>query len=332
MWRLKRWLYRGLTVLRWLLFPVLMISLLLCMCVPAAADGYFSYSSTLYDSGFNTLVGDSPLSFSLSSDGVYVWSIPSNQLSRAVALEVPFSFTVTSGDYLRLQTTFNGWSHSGFYYVDIYAVTDTKEYVSLGTVHNSYSPSKNSAYLFGVDINKKMSAGGSVVQLRFAFYMVDYSLSTGTDYFSAGNFILQNQPFAVSCGDPNSPNAPAYNKPDGGSVSDLGSAEDSLVSGAQDGIDKAGEAFSSVDTNLAAYINGLLMCSKIMGAAMTKMPWLGTVIEISLALGLFASLLGLAAALIGASDRRAASSARSDQSWKQTQARYGPRFIRRRHK
>lgn len=321
MWRLKRWLYRGLTVLRWLLFPVLMISLLLGMCVSAAADGYFSYSSTLYDTGTTTLTGDGNLSFS-QSDGTYAWSIPSNQVFRVLDLEVPVSFFVTSGDYLRLQTTLHGWSHSGFSSVDVLAVADGI-FISLGTVNNQYSVAVNSGYLFPVDINKQMSAGGSIVSIVFRYHIA---------YFSAGNITLVNQPFSVSCGDPNSPNAPAYNKPDGGSVSDLGSAEDSLVSGSQAGIDKAGEAFSSVDTNLAGYINGLLMCSKIMGAAMTKMPWLGTVIEISLALGLFASLLGLAAALIGASDRRAAASARSDQSWKKTQARYGPRFIRRRHK
>lgn len=293
MWRLKRWLSRSLTVLRWLLFPVLMISLLLGMCVPAAADGYFSYSSTLYDTGTTTLSGDGNLSFT-QSDGTYAWSIPSNQVSRVLDLEVPVSFFVTSGDYLRLQTTLHGWSHSGFSAVDILAVANG-EFISLGTVNNQYSVAVNSGYLFPVDINKQMSAGGSVVSIVFRYHIA---------YFSAGNITLVNQPFAVSCGDPNSPNAPAYNKPDGGSVSDLGSAEDSLVSGAQDGIDKAGEAFSSVDTNLAGYINGLLMCSKIMGAAMTKMPWLGTVIEISLALGLFASLLGLGAAIIGASNRR----------------------------
>lgn len=321
MWRLKRWLSRSLTVLRWLLFPVLMVALLLGMCVPAAADGYFSYSSTLYDTGTTTLSGDGNLPFT-QSDGTYAWSIPSNQISRVLDLEVPVSFFVTSGDYLRLQTTLHGWSHSGFSSVDVLAVADGT-FIFLGTVNNQYSVAVNSGYLFPVDINKQMSAGGSIVSIVFRYHIA---------YFSAGNITLVNQPFAVSCGDPNSPNAPAYIKPDGGSVSDLGSAEDSLVSGSQAGIDKAGEAFSSVDTNLAAYINGLLMCSKIMGVAMSKMPWLGTVIEISLALGLFASLLGLAAALIGASDRRAAASARSDQSWKQTQARYGPRFIRRRHK
>lgn len=321
MWSLKRWLFRCLTVLRWLLFPVLMISLLLGMCVSAAADGYLSYSSSLYDTGTITLIGDGNLSFS-NSDGTYAWSIPSNQVSRVLDLEVPVSFSVTSGDYLRLQTTLHGWSHSGFSSVDVLVVADGL-FISLGTVNNQYSVAVNSGYLFPVDINKQMSAGGSIVSIVFRFHIA---------YFSAGNITLVNQPFAVSCGDPNSPNAPAYNKPDGGSVSDLGSAEDALVGGTQDGIDTAGDAFSSVDTNLAAYINGLLMCSKIMGAAMTKMPWLGTVIEISLALGLFASLLGLAAALIGASDRRAAASARSEHSWKQSQARYGPRFIRRRHK
>lgn len=325
MWRLKRWLYRGLTVLRWLLFPVLMIALLLGMCVPAAADGYFSYSGNLYDlPDFSYITGDDVLSGTLT-DGTYTWGIPSNQLSQAVGWNIPFSFSCSPGDQFSMSTQFYGWSWIGFNIMDVYLVTADGKYHLIDTFSNTVdgATSGGNFFNFFVDINKALSFGGSVTEIRFDLFI---------SHFTSAIFNVLNNPFTLRCGDPNSPNAPAYSSPEGGSVSDLGSAESSLMNGAQDGIDKAGESFSGLDNNLAGYMNGLLMCSKIMGAAIVKLPWLGTVIEISLALGLFAALLGLGAALIGASDRRAAASARSDRAWERTQSRYGPRFIRRRHK
>lgn len=323
MWRFKRWLYRGLTVLRWLLFPVLILALLLGMCMPAAADGYYSYSGKLYDlQRFNIVTGDVELTATL--DGSYVWTLPSNQLSTAVGWDIPFNFTASAGDRLRITTNFYGWSWIGFSYMDVYAVTSEKKYILLGTFDNAKgSTSGGDFFQFFVDVDKTLTAAGSFVELEFTMFI---------SRFDATTFNVVNADFSLSCGNPSSPESPAYPPPDGGSVSDLGAAESSLTDSAQDGIDKAGAAFAGVDNNLSGYLNGLLMCSRIMGAAMTKLPWLGSVIEISLALGLFASLLGLAAALIGASDRRAAAQARSDKSWKQTQSRYGPRFFRRRHK
>ena len=323
MWRFKRWLYRGLTVLRWLLFPVLILALLLGMCMPAAADGYFSYSGKLYDlQDFNVVSGDVDLTATL--DGSYVWTLPSNQLSQAVMWNIPFSFSCAAGDRLRINTNFYGWSWIGFSTLDVYLVTTDGQYISVGSFSNAKGTTSGGDFFqFFVDVDHTLASGGSIAKLRFNLYISRFDSTT---------FNIVNADFSLSCGSSGSPEAPAYSAPDGGSVSDLGSAEDSLTNSAQDGIDKAGEAFAGVDNNLSGYLNGLLMCSRIMGAAMIKLPWLGSVIEISLALGLFASLLGLAAALIGASDRRAAAQARSDRSWKQTQDRYGPRFLRRRHK
>lgn len=322
MWRFKRWLYRGLTVLRWLLFPVLIISFLLGMCIPAAAEGS-SYAGKLYDlQSFDTITGDVPLHATL--DGSYVWTLPSNQLSTAVAWDIPFSFTASAGDRLRINTNFYGWSWIGFSHMDVYIVTSDKQYIMVGTFDNSKGTTSGGDFFqFFIGVDKTLTAAGSIVALRFTMFI---------SRFDATTFNVVNADFSLSCGNPSSPESPAYSAPDGGTVSDLGVAESSLTDSAQDGIDKAGEAFAGVDNNLSGYLNGLLMCSRIMGAAMTKLPWLGSVIEISLALGLFASLLGLAAALIGASDRRAAAQARSERSWKQTQDRYGPRFFRRRHK
>lgn len=328
MWRFKRWLYRGLTVLRWLLFPVLILALLIGMCIPAAADGYYSYSGKLYGlQDINVLQSDAALTGTLTnpySEGAWLWNLSSSAVSRYLEWVIPFSFSAKSGDVLKINTSFEGWSHTGFDTMTVKISTSDGVLTQVGSFSNASGSAADSYYRFPIDLNYTFSSDCTINTIVFSAHI---------SVVNGGTINLMNTDFSLISGSSSSPEYPSYTPPsDGGSVSDLGAAESSLTDSAQDGIDKAGAAFAGVDNNLSGYLNGLLMCSRIMGAAMTKLPWLGSVIEISLALGLFASLLGLAAALIGASDRRAAAQARSERSWKQTQARYGPRFFRRRHK
>lgn len=327
MWRLKRWLHRGLTVLRWLLFPVLAISLLLGMCVPAAAAGTWgSYERDIYDiPGFSDLNKVSARLDYPGSEGHYLWPQDSS-MPEMVSWVLDLSFTLNPDDHFRLSTILEIWSNRKVSALSI-ALCNDMSYYLIETMFPSDSTG-NSWVTFNIDIDYLVAN----YTWQISYIQIDLLFA---DTIS-GSLVLWDHPFKMGYGDPNSPEYPSFAPPSGGAVSDLDAAESSLTAGAQDGIDKAGEAFAGVDNNLAGYMNGLLLCSKIMGSAIVRMPWLGTVIEISLALGLFASLLGLAAALIGASERRAAAVDRKKASaakeWERTQSRYGPRFFRRRHK
>ena len=277
---------------------MLAVSLLLGMCVPAAAAGTWgSYERDIYDIPGFSVFNNVPARLDYPGmEGVYFWVVSSSTPSMVSwVLNIPF--VLNPGDVFRLSTVLEGWSNRSVSALSIALCNDTSYYLV-----DTLTPSGGGGdawYTFNINIDYSVAHNWQISYIQFDF-LFDSTVS--------GSFTLSDKSFAMGYGDTNSPDYPSFAPPSGGAVSDLGAAESSLTDSAQDGIDKAGEAFAGVDNNLAGYINGLLLCSKIMGSAIVRMPWLGTVIEISLALGLFASLLGLGAAIIGASNRRAAGS------------------------
>jgi len=119
--------------------------------------------------------------------------------------------------------------------------------------------------------------------------------------------------FTFSYGNPNSPEAPKYNKPDdGGAVGDLDDLEGELGSQTQDGMNSANDTFGSFAKDLTEFTLGLQFVSVLMRTFIFKMPWLNALLTVSLGLGLFGFIVALAGSAIGGSDKNAKSHVRQD--------------------
>lgn len=106
-----------------------------------------------------------------------------------------------------------------------------------------------------------------------------------------------------------SPNNPIYPPADGGNVGNLDSAEQELIGSQQQGLDNTGAVIGNAenvildlntDLHLGAFVQAL---NPILDKIVT-ISGFDALVNMSLALGIFASLLSLSASIIGASDRK----------------------------
>lgn len=124
---------------------------------------------------------------------------------------------------------------------------------------------------------------------------------------------LFNNGLYVEYGNPNSPNAPSYSRPDEGDLGALEDKEQELESNTAEGRQEVQEIISpeSLTSTLLSYAKGLQFTSRIMLSAITKIPFLNALVWVSMSLGFVATLFALSASIIAASDRRAGATARA---------------------
>ena len=118
-----------------------------------------------------------------------------------------------------------------------------------------------------------------------------------------GSFSLYNFSTRVGYGNPSSPEAPGYTKPDGGAIDDYHDLEQGVLNDTESGMNAANSIFGGFVDNIFGFVSGLLFVSELMGLFIVKVPVVGLLIQISLALGLFAVLVGLSGSIIGAKER-----------------------------
>ena len=115
------------------------------------------------------------------------------------------------------------------------------------------------------------------------------------------------------------PNTPIYPAPDQGNIGQMESAEDQLMQGGQAGIDAGADTFTQFtqEFNQPSLARCFVKISDIF-VRLSGLPQMNTLVHISLSLGLFASLLGLAGSIVSAADRKAgreaAAAARASKS------------------
>lgn len=134
-----------------------------------------------------------------------------------------------------------------------------------------------------------------------------FNHTSGTTY-SAG--ISATSSFTVVYSNGPDPNLPTYTPPDQGGVGDLDNTEGELLDGSQEGMDVATDFFSDLSGNLSSYATAFVRISEILNRLVGSVPLFGVLVSISLTLGLFTSLLGLAGSIVSAADRRAGREAR----------------------
>lgn len=110
-------------------------------------------------------------------------------------------------------------------------------------------------------------------------------------------FSMNNKSCHFSFGDPNSPNSPTYTPPDDTGVDNYTDLEGDVLNSAQGGIDGASGIFNNFA--LDDFTTSMLGVVTIFNRMLPKMPWLQSLINTSLALGLFAFLVGMAQVAVG---------------------------------
>lgn len=136
---------------------------------------------------------------------------------------------------------------------------------------------------------------------------LDFSVSFEAGYFS------------VQYGSGVSPNYPIYPAaPGGNDVGNYGSAEQELIQSQEQGLSQGANSMQSAGSNLQSLSSDLKLMSfvPVLSGALDKIatiPGIMPLVNISLSLGLFASLMGLAASIVSAADRRAGQAKREAQ-------------------
>lgn len=103
-----------------------------------------------------------------------------------------------------------------------------------------------------------------------------------------------------------SPDYPIYpSAPGGDDVGNLDSAEQELIQGSQQGLNNAADNFASFGDRIRSFSTCFIRIANYLNRIVGNTPYLDLVLWISLSLGIYASLLGLAGAIVSASDRKA---------------------------
>ncbi|MBQ2024860.1 MAG: hypothetical protein II215_00115 [Paludibacteraceae bacterium] len=129
----------------------------------------------------------------------------------------------------------------------------------------------------------------------------------------------------VYFGGGSSPNNPIYPPADGGNVGNLDNAEQELIGSQQQGLDNTGTVIGNaenviLDLNTDLQLGSFVMALNPILDKITTIAGIDALVNMSLALGLFASLLSLSASIIGAGDKRASTQRKKDKNGKSATA------------
>ena len=98
--------------------------------------------------------------------------------------------------------------------------------------------------------------------------------------------------------------APNYVKPDGGKLEEMEDIEDELGTNAEEGFDAINGNVDNFVSNITGFVAGLQFMSTVMHLLIVRVPFAGSLVYISLGLGMFGLICGLAGAIISANDRK----------------------------
>lgn len=105
---------------------------------------------------------------------------------------------------------------------------------------------------------------------------------------------------------PTNPNAPNFSNPDNTLLDQNSQLEGEVLEGV-DGLeleDNSSTLFDSIGTSIATFSNGLNFARVSLNLFIEDIPWIRDFVQVSLALGITATLLGLAGSIIGSATRR----------------------------
>lgn len=188
---------------------------------------------------------------------------------------------------------------------DVGSVVGYSEWVSYRAAsYESWSEIDLSIARTAMTITKGGSYDGLAFFIEFFGTSMNQSMGLAMDEYGV----------SVNYGKGHSPNYPVYNAPSGSDeIGGLTTQEDELLEDTEEGSYLANEYFQHFNSvyTLGYFPAGLVAITNVMGSFINNIPGFTALMNVSLSLGLFATLLGLAAAVFGAADRRAAAKSRS---------------------
>ena len=220
-----------------------------------------------------------------------------NNYTLAMRMSSDF-FPVDSGDIVSIPYVPGGFG--GWFGPDIWSITEYRWIVYDGS--SSYSPgyigegpwvktnltgNKNWNITWSattVTVHTPCEKATIGLQMRFV----------STDYERPCTISVNNKTIDVGYGNPNSPEAPSYPKPDGSSFNDLHNKEDQILGGAQGGLDQASDLFG----NTLSFLRSSSEAFLAVGALLTGLTGIGNnviygLLVFSLSLGLFAFIFNM---------------------------------------
>lgn len=157
-------------------------------------------------------------------------------------------------------------------------------------------PTYNSFKKHTLHFKLRFTSSGSYTFSGFMFYFELYRSRSDSPYF----YLYDNTSYRLYGGDPESPNYPRYENPSNGELGDasgnLTEKEDELNDALTDSQSKADEPFKAF--SLFTFQDGLGCWVTLFNHILPSSLWLYNLINISLSLGLFAFVVGMATAVV----------------------------------
>lgn len=305
--------------------PVLCVVLLCCtfaLPVSAASSGWSGFSTNLM-----TLMGSETAALFYNdtyylSVNPYEWygtagvsyHMPGTFPSGKWTLRIPINnidLHLQAGDLFQFNALYEGTIFEGLGSNPSVRLAFIDEVDDNGTLFNEvkfsyeFTPRWNGTIgRYTHDVRVSWTATSDCeINSMYAFVDVTNRVEDGSGTGGRTRFYLKQ--ISVGYGNSSSPEAPSYSAPDGGTVEKLEDVENELNEGTSDGMEIGQETISNVGINFANFQKGLLLCSRVMTSFMDNVPLLAIVVQISLSLGLIATLVGLAGAIVSAAERRA---------------------------
>lgn len=300
-----------------LLSVIFLLVLLFVFAIPvsAAGDSWRTYSKSLSSFGdVDNLYWSDRSSdyFASTAPGSLRFNTHNSSFSSlCLKLSLSDPVSVQPGESVRVSYSGSGYSHSSITYVTIHLV-DTGNYLTsplVSTIYAVYPVTQASGGSFTFSIDYLYTADASY---NFDRIYLDFTV---TNKVAGGYFQLNDEHISIGYGNASDPNAPAFASPNNSGIDQYQSYEDDVNNKISGGLKNAGNLMDGLPSDLTNFASGLMFFSSIYTRLISNVPELNTVLNISLALGIFALLVGLAVPAIrhaSRSDSQRSSSSDSD--------------------
>lgn len=134
------------------------------------------------------------------------------------------------------------------------------------------------------------------------------------EFNTEATFSMNTNPeFTVSFGNPNSPSRPSYSSPDMEQVNIVDGLEKELLANTSDGRNLFSSVLGSTEGYLGNLVSSFSVVSQITNVAHEELPWINSVVNLSLTIGLCAFVLNLGVVVLTRIGSKSDSDSRSER-------------------
>lgn len=282
--------------------------------IPVSAEGWRRITTSQMSVSLGVTDRDGEIIQGYVNESSYDFPIPEayNGSTIVAARFIETTFSISAGDVVIVDPLYTGGWLGGIsnkivgYVWSVFDYTDGEWTTRLLGCSEYYEV----RYIGGKGYTIDLPA--TEIPIEFSSDRAALALEIYMERESAANFSMNFSTVSFGYGTPGSPDAPTYIPPNDGNMGSLENIESGLIADSQGGFDSANQTFTDFGTNILQFKEGMVLISNIMTDFVGEVPLVSAVITISLSLGLFASLLGLAGSIVSAADRKASREARAE--------------------